>query len=176
MSTKGTISYYPTPRKQGGIAPRLEAANEAPTRSTEVTRKDFNVLSTRILISLVALWVSLATVACPSHEERIRSLGPDVSADLVIFFNHDVTPQQIENFWRDTLSKPHAEGRGHDHRDGVSQIARIVAVQGHEGISVSFFASATETQREAVERDVRSSPLVYKVLKDIAPVDVKKIE
>jgi hypothetical protein len=118
----------------------------------------------------------LLSVACLSPKERVRSLGPEITADLVVFFNHDVTHQQIEDFRRDTLSKPDQNGRGHDLREGVSQIARIGAVQGHQGISVSFFASATETQKEAVEKDVRSSPIVYKVLKDIASADVKTIE
>ena len=128
------------------------------------------------LITIVAVCVALASVACPQHTEKVRSLGPEVRADLVIFFHRDVTHQQIEDFWSDTLSKPNLEGRGQPHRDGVGDIARIPAVQGHEGISVSFFASATETQKEAVEKDVRSSPIVYKILKDTAPADVKKIE
>lgn len=131
---------------------------------------------TRTLIILVAVYVSLATVGCPSHQERVRSFGPEARADLVIFFNHDVTHQQIEDFWRDILSKPDLEGRGQPHRDGVGNIARINAVQGHEGISVSFFPNASQAQKEAVEKDVRSSPVVYKILKDTAPADVKKIE
>lgn len=137
--------------------------------------EEVKVLSTRIFLSLVTVCVSLATVACLSQEERVRSLGPEVRADLVIFFNHDVTPDQIEDFWSDKLSKPDT-GRGHDFRDGVSQIAKINPVQGHEGISVSFFPNANQAQKQAVERDVRSSPIVYKVLKDNAPADVKNIE
>jgi hypothetical protein len=117
----------------------------------------------------------MLTVACPSQKERVRALGPEVRADLVIFFNHDVTHDQIEDFWRGRLSKPDT-GRGHPLRDGVSDIARIDAVQGHEGISVSFFPNASQAQRDSVEKEVRSSLLVYKVLKDIAPADVKKVE
>ncbi len=127
-------------------------------------------------IILVAVCVGLVSVACPAHEERVRSLGPEVRADLVIFFNRNTTHQQVEDFWSDILSKPDVEGRGQPHRDGVGDIARIDAVQGHEGISVSFFPNASQAQREAVEKDVRSSPIVYKVLKDIAPANVKKIE
>jgi hypothetical protein len=94
---------------------------------------------------------------------------------LVIFFNRDVTHEQIEDFWRDTLSLPDT-GRGHPLRDGVADTARIDAVQGHEGVSVSFFPNAGQAKKVAVEKDVRSSPIVFKVLKDTAPTDVKKIE
>jgi hypothetical protein len=124
---------------------------------------------------IVAVCVSLLSIACPSPKERIRRLGPEVRADLVIFFNRVVTYQQIEDFWRDTLSKPDT-GRGQPQRDGVSDTARIRAVQGHEGVSVSFFLNASQAQKEAVEKDVRSSPIVFKILEDTAPADVKKIE
>jgi hypothetical protein len=130
----------------------------------------------RKFMTIVAVCVSLMSIACPSPKDRVRSLGPEVQADLVIFFNHDATHQQIAEFWRVSLSKPEVEGRGHDLRDGISQIANINAVQGHEGISVSFFPNATQAQKEAVEKDVRSSSLVYRILKDTAPTDVKKIE
>lgn len=124
---------------------------------------------------IVAVCVIFLSIACASPKERIRRLGPEVRADLVIFFNRDVTHQQIEDFWRDTLSLPDT-GRGHAQRDAVADAARIDAVQGHEGVSVSFFPNASQAQKEAVEKDVRSSPIVFKVLKDTAPTDVKKIE
>jgi hypothetical protein len=54
-------------------------------------------------------------------------------------------------------------------------IARESAVQGHEGISLSFFPNATEVQRDDVEREVKSSPLVYRFLRNIAPKNVKKL-
>lgn len=130
----------------------------------------------RNFITLGAICVSLVSVACSSRKATVRLFGPEVRSDLVIFFNQDVTHQQIEDFWRDILSKPDLEGRGHPLRDGVGNIARNDAVQGHEGISVSFFATASQAQKEAVERDVRSSPIVYKVLNDTAPADVKNIE
>jgi hypothetical protein len=114
-------------------------------------------------------------VACSSQKERVRSFGPEIRSDLVVFFNRDVSHQQIEDFWHDTLSKPDT-GRGQPLRDGISDTARIDAVQGHEGVSVSFFPNASQAQKEALEKEVRSSPIVYKVLKDIAPADVRKIE
>lgn len=103
--------------------------------------------------------------------------GPEVKADLVIYFNAEVTDEQIDEFWRETLSKPHPEGRGYDHRDGVGDISRVFPpVQGHEGIAVNFFANATQAQREEVKADVMSSPLVYRVLENVAPKDVKNLD
>jgi len=126
------------------------------------------------MVCLVA-YVTLVTGACSAQKPTTRSFGPEVRVDLVIFFHRDITHQQIEDFWINTLSKPDV-GRGHEHRDGVGDIVRRDAIQGHEAISVSFFPNASRAQRDSVEKDVRSSSLVYKVLKDIAPADVKKIE
>lgn len=132
-------------------------------------------LLTQRFIQFATVSVSLLMLACPSHKERVRSLGPEVVSDLVIFFNRDVTHQQIEDFWSYTLSEPDT-GRGRPLRAGIADIAKIQAVQGHDGVSVSFFPNAAKEQKDAIEKDVRLSPLVYKVLKDTAPADVKKVE
>ncbi len=42
--------------------------------------------------------------------------------------------------------------------------------------SMSFFPDATKEERDEVIHDITSSPIVYKVLRDIAPADVKKLD
>lgn len=125
-------------------------------------------------IAALVAWV-LATVGCPQNKERTL-IGPDVTADRIIFFKLGVTEQQIATFWHEVLSRPRTDGKGDDPRPGVGMTARESAVQGHEGISLSFFPNATQAQRDDLERAVKSSPLVYKVLKNTAPMNVKKLD
>ena len=107
----------------------------------------------------------------------MRPIGPDVKADLIIYFKLGVTEKQVDTFWHEVLSRPRPDGRGEDSRDGVASVMRLFrAVQGHEGISLSFFPSATQAQRDELEREVKSSPIVYKVLKNTAPINVKKLD
>lgn len=121
--------------------------------------------------------LSLAMVSCPFRKEEYRRLGPDKKANLAIYFNHGVTNEQIKKFWHEVLSRPDPQGKGYHHVDGVADLSRIYpAVQGHEGVALSFFSNATQAQRNEVERDIKSSPLVYKILKNVAPIDIKKLE
>jgi hypothetical protein len=126
---------------------------------------------------LAIAFIGLFHLACPLHQNKMRPTGPHVKASLVIYFKQGVTDDQIEKFWHEVLSKPDPQGRGYYHRSGVGEISRIYpALQGHEGISLLFFPDATNDEREEVQRDIRSSPLVYKVLENVIPADVKKID
>jgi len=126
---------------------------------------------------LIIVALSLATLTCPSRKTDMRPIGPDVKADLIIYFNVGVSDSQVSTFWHQVLSRPRTDGRGYDSREGVADMGRLFrAVEGHEGISVSFFPSATQAQRDELERDIKASPIVYKVLKNIAPINVKKLD
>ena|SRR2546423_9733889 len=132
---------------------------------------------TSSFLRVVALAVLvLVNSACPHDQNKMRPIGPEVKASLVIYFKHGVTHDQIEEFWDEVLSRPDPRG-GHYHRDGVGTISRIYPpVQGHEGIAMTFFPDATKEERDEVKRDISSSPIVYKVLENVSPADVKKIE
>ena len=106
----------------------------------------------------------------------MRPIGPEVKASLVIYFKLGVTNQQIEDFWHEVLSRADPQGRGYYHRAGVGDISRVKSIQGHEGLAMSFFPDATKEEREEVTRDIRSSPIVYKILENVAPADVKKLD
>lgn len=94
-------------------------------------------------------------------------------SDCVVF-KLETTHDQIETFWEETLSTK--VEKGHWSRPGIRGILRLFPVQGHEGIAVSFFPNATEAEREDIKPRLKSSRLVYKVMENIAPSDVKKIE
>ncbi len=106
--------------------------------------------------------------------EKMVSIGPDVQANLVIYFNSDATHDEIQNFWEETLSTRQAHGSCP--RPGVSGLLALFPLQGHEGVSVSFFLEATASQREDVKSRVNASPIVYKVLENVSPADIKKID
>lgn len=131
-------------------------------------------ISILLICTLLGLWSS----ACSSSErEKMVPFGPDVPASLVVYYKAGVTDEQIENFLRDELSKPHPEGRGYYHREGIAGLLRVFPpVQGHEAIAITFSANASQTQREEIKAAVRSSPIVYKVLENVAPADVRKLD
>ena len=101
-------------------------------------------------------------------------IGPDAKAGLVIYFKTDATHDQIEAFSNEVLST--RVNNGTWPRSGISMILRLLPLQGHEAIAVSFFPDATEAQRDEIKKAVLSSPLVYKMLENVAPADVKKID
>jgi hypothetical protein len=129
------------------------------------------------LLKFVVVAFGLIHLACPFHKNESRPIGPEVKVSLAIYFKQGVTNEQIEKFWHEVLSRPDPEGKGHYHREGVGDISRIFPpVQGHEGIAMSFLPDATAEEREAIKRSIRSAPIVYRVLENVAPVDVKDVE
>jgi hypothetical protein len=124
------------------------------------------------------IWViafMLFAAACDRPDERMYPIGPGVKASFVIYFNTGVTQEQINNFSEHVLSRPRADGRGADHREGVRTFLRLSSVQGHEAIAITFFPSATTEQRSTLIQDVKASSVVYKVLEDVVPADIKKL-
>ena len=113
---------------------------------------------------------------CPIRKNEMRPIGPEVRQNLVIFFKPGVGDKQVEGFFDEFLSKPDPNGKGFYLRKGIREFTRIHPVDGHEGIAISFFPNATNEERETIKRDIRSSPLVYRVLENVAPADVKKID
>ena len=129
-------------------------------------------------IALVAIFWSLFTVACPptrNGDSDMRPVGPDVKADLLIYFKAGVTTTQINAFSKEVLSRPGPNGRGDSLPPGVRTFLRLSPVEGHDGIAITFFPSATKEQREELKRAVEPSPVVHKVLENLAPTNVKKI-
>ena len=129
------------------------------------------------LILTLASLLGLGGLTCSREKEKMVPIGPDARASLVIYFKTDATEDQINAFSQGVLSKPASNGRGYELNRAIELQLRVFPpVQGHEAIAVRFFTDATSEQREEVETAVSSSPIVYKVLKGVAPSEVKKIE
>ena len=106
----------------------------------------------------------------------MEPIGPGVRADLLIYFKTGATDAETNLFYKDVLSRPAPDGRGDNSPPGVRTVLRLREVQGHEGVAVTFFPAATTDQRESLKRAVQSSSLVYKILENRAPTDVKKLD
>jgi hypothetical protein len=132
-------------------------------------------LSRQIVMGLLLASLSISCSHIPKDETL--PLGPNVPASMVIYFRTEVTEDQVKNFTGSVLSKADSQGRGHYNREGIRDILRVFTpVEGHEALAVTFFPEATQSQREEIKRDATSSPVVYKVLENVAPADVKKLD
>jgi hypothetical protein len=117
----------------------------------------------------------LLLASCGTRQSsEIQPIGPDVGYDLVIYFKDGTTRDQIEEFWETVLA---TRGEtGHDLSPGIRSVLRVAPVQGHEAVAVSFSSNATPTERQDVKNRVTNSPIVYRVMENVKPDDVKKID
>lgn len=140
-------------------------------------------LSNRQNLTFISvLFVALLNTACirtsPSYQSNeMFPVGPEVKASLVIYYKAGVTDEQIQEFSQQVLFRSDPNGLGHSHRPGVIETLQIFEpVQGHESTAVTFSPDATQAQRNELKADIMSSPLVYKVLENVALKDVKKLD
>ncbi len=134
--------------------------------------------SFRVALLLAVHSLALLSLACPrggSGHSEMRPIGPEVPASLVMYFKKDVTQAQISAFSKEVLSRPHPEGRGEYQAPGV-QSTLLVSTQGHEGYAITFFPNATDQQRQSLRDAIKASPIVYKVLENVSPADVKTLD
>lgn len=122
-------------------------------------------------------WRSVATkaeeIVQTYQKQRIVRFGPDVKANLVIVFKPDVTGEQVEDFRRNVLQITTSSQGERKYLSGVRQYLRVLPIQKHEAIALTFHEDITQSQREDIIKRVKSSPLVHKVFEDIAPADVR---
>ena len=110
------------------------------------------------------------------HEDRIIEMGSDMPKGLVIVFKKQTSQDQIEQFNREILSKPHPEGKGYYSADGMCLFTRPPGVQGYDMVQIRFCQNSTEEQQAQLKADVLASPLVYKVFDDVKPSEIKNID
>ncbi len=128
-----------------------------------------------LLYVLTGLLTLAASCTAPGQDKMVH-FGIDKPVSLLIIYKTDVTNDRVNDFLRDVLSRPHPQGRGHDLRDGIALTFRPPSVEGHDATAVTFSADATAAQREEIMREVKASPIVYRVLENVAPADVKKLD
>ena len=60
-------------------------------------------------------------------------------------------------------------------REEIGLILRVSSVQGHEGTAVRFTANSSPAQRRMIKAAILSSPIVYKLLENVVPTEVKNL-
>lgn len=134
------------------------------------------MLKSQLSFFVLTFVLSQMTSGCIFRQQEMRPIGPDVRASLVIYFKSGVTREEIQKFWTEELSEPNPEGKGYRLRDGIGGILKIAPTQGHEGLAVTLFPKVTPEQRTEIKKTLEESPLVYRILEDVVPMDVKKID
>jgi hypothetical protein len=109
------------------------------------------------------------------HEQMVPII-PNEKADLVVYFKPHATDEQIYHFITHVVSTPDPEGRGYHPLEGISLTSLSAEGCDYKSYAISFFPDATMKQRDRVKVAARSSPIVYKVLQDAMPRDVKKLD
>jgi hypothetical protein len=129
-----------------------------------------------VLLSAYCLF-AVITGGCPftKSENPVLPIGPTVKADLLVYFKRDLSQGQINDFINNVISIPDREGGGYDLPAGVRTRLRLRPVEGHEGIAITFFPNATKEQREELLRSIKTSPLVFRVLENTIPDNVKSL-
>jgi hypothetical protein len=90
------------------------------------------------LTAVLGLAILALCVSACGLDDRIQSMGPDVTADLIVYFKGDVTHEQIESFRNSVLSYSAPDGH-QSLRPGVGRLSRVESVEDHEGIAIIFF-------------------------------------
>jgi hypothetical protein len=110
-----------------------------------------------------------------SKKEEIR-FGPELKASLVVYFKTDVTEKQITRFFGDLqlgLALKHRLLKGEN--EFCDYLRVYPALQNHERVALTFCEGAAKMDRDVIRETIKSSPLVYKMLENIAPVEVRSI-
>lgn len=129
-------------------------------------------LGTVILLSLVFV----TTIGCFSSSSSMpRSVfGPDMTTDLVVYLNADVTNDEINSFWENIIAD--TDEKGSHLLPGIGFAGRTRSVQDHPAIAIRFFPDITESERDLIMSRINSSPLVFKVLENVAPSEVESLD
>ena len=134
-----------------------------------------------ILKSKIAPWLLLSAILLPAgffssaliakhfeigayYQEPMIKWSDEVNN--VVLFKERTTNEQIEDFWKKTMSSEREDGRGYTTIPGVRTITRIQPRNGREAIAFVFFPNPTEEQKQFVLTKVKSSPIVYQLLEN----------
>jgi hypothetical protein len=128
------------------------------------------------LPALLGLAILAFCFSACNLNERVHNMGPDVNADLIVYFKADTTGEHIRDFWENVLKYPNPKGGGQFLSPGVGRLSRVESVEGHEGIASIFFWDAEDAERAQLRRSIEASPMVFTVLENIAPKDVKTLK
>ena len=116
----------------------------------------------------------LLTGGCSVFAPR-QEWSVDSKTDNVVYFNKDVTNEEVQQFWDEVVGNP-TGATSSELLPGISGVMATKDVDGHRAIAIEFWSYATQEQREYVMSRILASPLVYTVLEDVAPSEVETLK
>ena len=101
------------------------------------------------------------------REQPMISFPPPIANKVL--FKKDATHEEIERFWTHVIGFP-TEGGGSRSLPGIESVARTGQENGHETVTFSFRAEATEEQKADVRESIHSYSPVFQYLENV-PTD-----
>jgi hypothetical protein len=123
----------------------------------------------------LVILLALAVTSCRQGSDKMVPLMPNGVADMVIIYKKDATDEQISHFLNNVLAHPRADGRGYESLPAIQLVGKLNKIQGHEATAIVYHSYATLNQREEVKRAASGSQIVYKILEQVKPSEIKKI-
>jgi len=125
---------------------------------------------------VLMLMLVLSAMNCrPVTEDKMTPLMPG-AANLVIIYKKGATNEQIENFQNNVLAHPRPDGRGSELLPAIGVQIKLGEKSGYDSTAIGYHSYATPEERKEVKRAALSSQIVYKVLEDVDPSQIKRIE
>lgn len=124
-------------------------------------------------IGCILTLVLVVTSCSPAPEDKMVPLLPNGVASLVIIYKEKTTNDQINYFLNNVLTDPKSEGHGLLPSISLRASEKI---HGYDATVIAYRAQATQEQRDEVKRAAVGSPIVYKVLENVVPSQIKQIE
>jgi hypothetical protein len=119
---------------------------------------------------LLLLAIVVLAIACRDQHEWV-SLIPKGSANIVVVFKKGTSIREMNRFLGDAIDIEDGKG-GSWPRPGVGALVKI-GVGNHDAYAVAFRPNSTPQQRDDIKRRARRSPVVYRILENVGPGEIK---
>ena len=97
--------------------------------------------------------------------------GPDVRSSLVVYYKAGISETEMSNFQDAQLYQARTGGHGKELKPGIRTFLGLIPSQahGHYAFAVDLDSEMSLEQREKLISSLSSSPLVFKVYREVAP-------
>ncbi len=97
--------------------------------------------------------------------------GPDVRSSLVVYYETGASQKEISHFQDVQLYQTRPDGHGKDLKPGIRTFLRLIPSHdhGHYGFALNLDPRMRPEERESLISSLSTSPLVFKVFRDVIP-------
>jgi len=123
------------------------------------------------IVFFVGVKVSFAAGLNSWLNAPLVHFGPDVRSSLVVYYKAGISHKEISDFQDAQLYQARPDGHGKDFKPGIRTFLSLIPDQahGHYAFAVDLDPRMRPSQRESLISSLSSSPLVFKVYRDVAP-------